>query len=55
MTEWLVERLQTCDLDLIVVNLPLHQQDIVCSSLMRDPLVLVTPQNREPAVRLPEM
>jgi LysR family hydrogen peroxide-inducible transcriptional activator len=45
LTERLVERLQSCDLDLIVITLPLHHRDIVCSLLMRDPLVLVTPRN----------
>lgn len=45
VTERLVERLQSCDLDLIVVSLPLHHTDIVCSLLMRDPLVLVTPKD----------
>ena len=45
VTERLVERLQACDLDLIVVSLPLHHRDIVCSALMRDSLVLVTPKN----------
>ena len=45
MKERLVERLQPCDLDLIVVSLPLHHTDIVCCSLMRDPLVLVTPKD----------
>jgi LysR family hydrogen peroxide-inducible transcriptional activator len=52
VTERLVERLQSCDLDLIVVSLPLHHRDIVCSSLMRDPLVLVTPKNHRLAVPL---
>ncbi|MDQ2843344.1 MAG: LysR family transcriptional regulator [Acidobacteriota bacterium] len=45
VTERLVDHLQACDLDLIVVSLPLHHRDIVCSGLMRDPLVLVTPKN----------
>jgi LysR family hydrogen peroxide-inducible transcriptional activator len=45
ITERLVERLQSTDLDLIVISLPLHHRDIVCSSLLRDPLVLVTPRN----------
>jgi LysR family hydrogen peroxide-inducible transcriptional activator len=45
VTEQLVERLQACDLDLIVVSLPLHHKDVVCSVLMRDPLVLVTAKN----------
>jgi LysR family hydrogen peroxide-inducible transcriptional activator len=45
VTERLVERLQACDLDLIIVSLPLHHRDLVCSALMRDPLVLVTPRN----------
>jgi LysR family hydrogen peroxide-inducible transcriptional activator len=45
VTERLVEALQACDLDLIIVSLPLHHRDIVCSALLRDPLVLVTPKN----------
>lgn len=52
VTERLVERLQACDLDLIVVSLPLHHRDIVCSALMRDPLVLVTPKNHRLASSL---
>jgi len=43
ITEHLVERLQSTELDLIIVSLPLHHRDIVCSALLRDPLVLVTP------------
>ena len=54
VTERLVERLQACDLDLIVVSLPLHHRDIVCSSLMRDPLVLVTPKDHRLASVLDE-
>lgn len=45
ITSRLVDRLQSTELDLIVISLPLHHRDIVCSSLLRDPLVLVTPKN----------
>jgi LysR family hydrogen peroxide-inducible transcriptional activator len=45
ITERLVERLQSCDLDLILISLPLQHRDIVCSLLLRDPLVLVTPRD----------
>jgi LysR family hydrogen peroxide-inducible transcriptional activator len=54
LTERLVERLQACELDLIVVSLPLHHRDIVCSALMRDPLVLVTPKGHRLAKGLVE-
>ena len=54
VTEKLVERLQACDLDLIVVSLPLHHRDIVCRLLMRDPLVLVTPKDHRLASVLDE-
>ena len=54
VTERLVDRLQSCDLDLIVVSLPLHHRDIVCSALMRDPLVLVTPKNHRLTAPLAE-
>ena len=43
VTNQLVEKLQACDLDVIVASLPLKHPDIVCSELMHDPLVLVTP------------
>ncbi|QHN03440.1 LysR family transcriptional regulator [Granulicella sp. WH15] len=45
ITSSLVQKLRTTDLDLIVVSLPLRDPDIVCSELMHDPLVLVTPEN----------
>jgi LysR family hydrogen peroxide-inducible transcriptional activator len=45
LTERLVERLQCCELDLIIVSLPLRGADLVCSELLRDPLVLVAPKN----------
>jgi LysR family hydrogen peroxide-inducible transcriptional activator len=54
ITERLVERLQSCDLDLIVVSLPIHHRDVVCSALLRDPLVLVTAQNHRLAAPLAE-
>lgn len=43
LTERLVDELLTGELDLIIVSLPLHSDGIVCSALLRDPLVLVTP------------
>jgi LysR family hydrogen peroxide-inducible transcriptional activator len=54
LTGRLVERLQSTELDLIIVSLPLHHRDIVCSSLLRDPLVLVTPKNHRLAAPLSE-
>jgi LysR family hydrogen peroxide-inducible transcriptional activator len=54
ITERLVDRLQTCDLDLIIVSLPLHHRDIVCSALLRDPLVLVTPKDHRLSFPLAE-
>jgi LysR family hydrogen peroxide-inducible transcriptional activator len=54
ITERLVDRLQSTDLDLIVISLPLHHRDIVCSALLRDPLVLVTPKNHRLAAPLNE-
>ena len=42
LTNSLVAKVESCDLDLIIVSLPLKHPDIVCSELMRDPLVLVT-------------
>jgi LysR family hydrogen peroxide-inducible transcriptional activator len=47
LTERLVERLQAADLDLIIVSLPLKRADLVCSELLRDPLVLVTPRGHK--------
>jgi LysR family hydrogen peroxide-inducible transcriptional activator len=44
VTTNLVEKLRTGDLDVIVVSLPLRQPDIVCSELLREPLVLVAPK-----------
>jgi len=43
LTERLVDELLTGELDLIIASLPLHSDGIVCSALLRDPLVLVTP------------
>jgi LysR family hydrogen peroxide-inducible transcriptional activator len=54
ITERLVDRLQTTDLDLIIISLPLHHRDIVCSALLKDPLVLVTPKNHRLAAPLNE-
>jgi LysR family hydrogen peroxide-inducible transcriptional activator len=47
LTERLVEKLQAADLDLIIVSLPLKRADLVCSELLRDPLVLVTPKGHK--------
>jgi LysR family hydrogen peroxide-inducible transcriptional activator len=43
VTIHLVEMLQAGDLDVIVASLPLRHPDIVCSELLREPLVLVAP------------
>jgi LysR family transcriptional regulator, hydrogen peroxide-inducible genes activator len=43
LTNSLVAGVESCDLDVIIVSLPLKHPDVVCSELMRDPLVLVTP------------
>jgi LysR family hydrogen peroxide-inducible transcriptional activator len=53
LTNNLVAQLQTCDLDLIVISLPLAHRDIVCSALLKDPLVLVTPKGHRLASPLP--
>jgi LysR family hydrogen peroxide-inducible transcriptional activator len=47
LTNRLVEMLQACDLDVVVISLPLKHPDIICSELMQDPLVLVTPANHK--------
>lgn len=47
LTQRLLEMLQKCELDVIVVSLPLKRSEIVCSELMHDPLVLVTPANHK--------
>lgn len=44
VTTNLVDRLRGGDLDVIVVSLPLRQPDLVCSELLREPLVLVAPK-----------
>jgi LysR family hydrogen peroxide-inducible transcriptional activator len=41
VTTNLVEKLQAGDLDVIVVSLPLRQPDLICSELLREPLVLM--------------
>lgn len=43
LTNNLVAMLEACDLDLIIVSLPLKHSNVICSELMRDPLVLLTP------------
>lgn len=47
LTTRLVEKLQACELDLIIVSLPLKGADLVCSEILRDPLVLVTPKDHK--------
>lgn len=47
LTNRLVNRLLACDLDIIVVSLPIKFDEIVCSELLRDPLVLVTPAHHK--------
>src|ERR1700733_614985 len=47
LTDHLVERLQSCELDLIIVSLPMRRADLVCSELLREPLVLVTPKGHK--------
>ena len=42
LTNGLVEKLLACELDLIIVSLPLKRADVICSEFLRDPLVLVT-------------
>jgi LysR family hydrogen peroxide-inducible transcriptional activator len=44
VTTNLVDRLRAGDLDVIIVSLPLRQPDLVCSELLREPLVLVAPK-----------
>jgi len=43
-TTRLAEMLQAGDLDVMICSLPLRYPNVVCSELMRDPLVLVTPK-----------
>jgi len=45
VTTNLVDKLRAGDLDVIVVSLPLRQPDLVCSELLREPLVLVAPKD----------
>jgi LysR family hydrogen peroxide-inducible transcriptional activator len=45
VTPRLVELLRAGDLDVIVVGLPLRHPDLVCSELLREPLMLVAPLN----------
>lgn len=47
LTNNLVTMLEACDLDVIVVSLPLKHSNVICSELMRDPLVLVTPSKHK--------
>ncbi len=47
LTDRLVEKLQSCELDLIIISLPMKVADFVCKELLRDPLVLVTSQDHK--------
>ena len=47
LTNNLLSQLEACDLDVIIVSLPLKHANVVCSELMRDPMVLVTPPNHK--------
>jgi LysR family transcriptional regulator, hydrogen peroxide-inducible genes activator len=53
LTNGLVEKLLACELDLIIVSLPLKRADVICSEFLRDPLVLVTPKDHK-LVSLPD-
>jgi len=44
VTTNLVDKLRAGDLDVIILSLPLRQPDLVCSELLREPLVLVAPK-----------
>jgi LysR family hydrogen peroxide-inducible transcriptional activator len=44
LTAHLVDQLRAGDLDVIVVSLPLRQPDLICSEVLREPLVLVAPK-----------
>ena len=46
-TDRLVGMLQACDLDLIIVSLPIRQPGLVCSEILRDPLVMVTSKDHK--------
>jgi LysR family hydrogen peroxide-inducible transcriptional activator len=43
VTANLIDKLRAGDLDVIIVSLPVRQPDLVCSELLREPLVLVAP------------
>jgi LysR family transcriptional regulator, hydrogen peroxide-inducible genes activator len=47
LTNGLIEKLLACELDLIIVSLPLKRADVICSEVLRDPLVLVTPKDHK--------
>jgi LysR family transcriptional regulator, hydrogen peroxide-inducible genes activator len=44
VTSNLIDKLCAGDLDVIIVSLPLRRPDLVCSELLREPLVLVAPK-----------
>ena len=47
LTQPLVRMVQSCDLDVILVSLPLNHPGLICSELIREPLVLVTAQQHK--------
>ncbi len=51
ITTRLAEMLQEGDLDVMICSLPLRYPNVVCSELMRDPLVLVAPNGHQLADR----
>jgi LysR family hydrogen peroxide-inducible transcriptional activator len=57
--ERLSGRLQACDLDLIVVALPLSGADVVCSEVLKESWALITPRDHRlaslPAVSLKDL
>ncbi len=46
-TDRLVGMLQDCDLDLIIVSLPMRQSGLICSEILREQLVLVTSKDHK--------
>jgi LysR family hydrogen peroxide-inducible transcriptional activator len=45
LTSRLIEQLTAGDLDVIVVSLPLRQPELICSDILREPLVVVAPKD----------
>jgi LysR family hydrogen peroxide-inducible transcriptional activator len=58
-TARLVEGLQTGDLDLAILGLPLPNRDLLCGELFREPILLAVPPGHrlatQPQVDLPEL